>query len=455
MARGSNVTKFHKRPTLNVGVIIFIVIFIYLIISVIIFMTSKKTVIFDVYDGSLAVDYNFTGLILRDETIVNSENSGYVDYFIKNKRKAAFDTIICSIDETGRVSELINSTSDDALDDECKNFIKKSLIQLSREHKDNIFNNTYYFDENIERTIFESQSEKSINMLDEYIKQTDNASFFHKVIALKPGLISYIVDKYNNTTETMLSKSDFDSSDYIETNLVANKIINENDPIYKIINSENWNVYFLLDDNQYNSFKDKTSVKVTFTDVNITTECDFSIINQGEEHIGKLSLDKYMINFSDERYVSVKITTISPSGLKIPVSSVFQRNAFAIPREYLANNNSFIIRDYKPNGDIGFKTVQPTFLYSDADNYYVSTDDFKSGDVVVKESSEDVFIVGILKELDGVYCVNKGYAAFKAINILDKNKEYYIISKNTDYSLSKYDHIVLDYTTISESQLTQ
>ena len=44
----------------------------------------------------------------------------------------------------------------------------------------------------------------------------------------------------------------------------------------------------------------------------------------------------------------------------------------------------------------------------------------------------------------GVYNINKGYAVFKAIEILASNDEYYTIAKGTKYGLNVYDHILLD-----------
>ena len=51
--------------------------------------------------------------------------------------------------------------------------------------------------------------------------------------------------------------------------------------------------------------------------------------------------------------------------------------------------------------------------------------------------------------LTGVYNMNKGYADFKQITILDKNDEYAIVSSNTKYGLTVYDRIVLDATSVN------
>ena len=48
------------------------------------------------------------------------------------------------------------------------------------------------------------------------------------------------------------------------------------------------------------------------------------------------------------------------------------------------------------------------------------------------------------EKLLGVYNINKGYTVFKTIDILNSNKEYYIVDKGTKYGLNVYDHILLN-----------
>ncbi len=455
MRKNSNITKFKKKPTFNIGVVIFLVIFIYVMISVVLYMTSKKTVIYDVDEGSLSMDGTFTGLILRDETIYYSTNSGYVDYFLKSRHKAALKTLICTIDETGRVSELINTPDNGQLSNECVDDIRNELLSLQYNYSDNNFSYIYDVSDNIYKRIFETQAEKTIANLDEYIASTDNATFFHKEFAPKTGIISYIVDKYTDFNEYSLTTSDFNTEEYTQNNLLSSTIINQGDAMYKIINDETWYIYILLNEAQYNLFRDKTSVSISVPDTDIRCTADFSVRAEGNSYIGKIKMTKYMVNFADQRYIKIDMSNNAPKGLKIPVSSVFRRNAYALPKEFYTSTGVYIVQKYKENGELTFVSVEPTILFADEQNYYVSMEDFKAGDILCKEDSSEIFVVGILKELDGVYCVNRGYAAFKTVVIIDSNDEYYIVNSRTEYGLSRYDHIVLDYTTINDSELTQ
>ena len=55
--------------------------------------------------------------------------------------------------------------------------------------------------------------------------------------------------------------------------------------------------------------------------------------------------------------------------------------------------------------------------------------------------------------LEGVYCINKGYAVFRKIEMLDQNEEYCIIKNGTAYGLSQYDYIVRDGRDVKEEQI--
>ena len=180
---------------------------------------------------------------------------------------------------------------------------------------------------------------------------------------------------------------------------------------------------------------------------------DFSLIQIGDITYGKISLNKYMINFADKRFVEFEFTETSKSGLKIPVSSVFDKSFYTIPLEFITESGNFVRASYSKDGKLITEPVNAAIYDSDDKYYYVSMDDFSSGDLILKPDSDEQYVIGTIGELTGVYCVNRGYAVFKKVDILDKNNEYYIVRKGMNYGLKVYDHIVLDYTTVKENEL--
>ena len=55
--------------------------------------------------------------------------------------------------------------------------------------------------------------------------------------------------------------------------------------------------------------------------------------------------------------------------------------------------------------------------------------------------------------LEGVYCINKGYAVFRKVVIIDQNEEYCIVESGTTYGIAQFDNIVSDSSTVKEEEI--
>lgn len=454
-AHRQKISKLRRRPTLNIGIIIFGVIFIYLIISVIIYVSSEKTVIYEVCDGSLTVDYGCTGFIVREERVVSAEFSGTVNYFLKNNHRAGKNTIIYSIDETGRVAEKIKEESSGEFSEEGLTKIREQLFTLTKNYSGSDFAEVYAMADNIGGSLFELRSDGIIDNLDAYAKETDNADFFHKITTPESGLVVYYADGYEQFQESSLSPDLFDTDSDSGRSLQTESIINAQDSAYKLISSDVWHIYVHLDETQAARLAETETVRLRFVEEEISCKAGFEIVNVGGASYGKIRMTKYLPSFSSKRHVRIELEPQTVSGLKIPASSIFRKNSYAIPKRCLSGNGMFVLKTYDSMGNEQRESVIPTIYYSDDDNYYVSMKDFQAGQMITVADSQEIFTVGIIKELDGVYCVNRGYAVFKAVTVIDKNNEYCIVKKGTAYGLATYDHIVLDYKTVKESELIE
>ena len=82
-----NIRKYRNIRELNLGVLLFAVVFIYLIVTVIMYLTDDQISAYEVREGSIVRDDSFTGLVLREETTVPAEGSGYVSYYQNENTK--------------------------------------------------------------------------------------------------------------------------------------------------------------------------------------------------------------------------------------------------------------------------------------------------------------------------------------------------------------------------------
>ena len=75
----TNLKAYKRKWHVNVGLITFGAIFIYLAVTVIMYLTNPKVSIYEVREGSILRDTAYTGVIIREEKVVKSEKSGYVN----------------------------------------------------------------------------------------------------------------------------------------------------------------------------------------------------------------------------------------------------------------------------------------------------------------------------------------------------------------------------------------
>ena len=110
-----------------------------------------------------------------------------------------------------------------------------------------------------------------------------------------------------------------------------------------------------------------------------------------------------------------------------------------------------MIDTWKENAE--FQAVDIYYRDTQTGSVYVDPDDFEKNTTLKKAGSSDTYQLSETKQLKGVYNINRGYAVFRQVDILDQNEEYAIISSNTSYGLSRYDRIARDSSQVKEQDI--
>ena len=116
MAKNNNIVKYHKSYNLNIGVVIFAIIIIYVIFNIFSYITSNPVAIYEVQQGTIATNSVFRGLILRDESIEYAQKEGHINYYVKNASKVSVSDVIYTIDTDGQISKEINNATEEGID---------------------------------------------------------------------------------------------------------------------------------------------------------------------------------------------------------------------------------------------------------------------------------------------------------------------------------------------------
>ncbi len=453
--RNRKIIKYRKPLNLNIGLLIFAVIFVYMVFSVYTYITRDKIQPYEVTEGSIVNDRSYTGIILRDELVEYADSSGYINYYIREGKRAAAGSNIYSIDETGTLSQILEEENLDqySLDPEDLAEVKKQLYNYSLSYSDDQFSSSYDTQYSLDAMVMEYTNFNALASQEEFISSLGGN--FNRVVTPVSGIISYGVDSYENLDESHITAGLFDRSDYSRAITKAGQLVERGSPVYKIITSDDWSIIFPLTADDIRQFEDETSLRVNFDSSDLSAVGDFSMfVGMDGETYGRLDFSKYMIQFVSDRFVNFEVVTNTTDGLKIPVSSVTTKDFYLVPVDFLtgggdSSDSGFYKEVYSEDGT-SIVFVPTTIYYSSDEYYYIDTEDITAGDYLVKPDSLERYQVGLMASLEGVYNINKGYAVFKQIEILAQNDEFYTVKKGTSYGLSVYDHIVLDASTIED-----
>ena len=432
-----------------------------MVFSVSTYIRKDKIQFYEVEEGSIVNNKEYTGMIFRQESVKTADRSGYVNYYIREGKRASVGTSVYSIDETGNVAAFLEQNGDqtDSLSSENLSELMNQLTALSLSYDDDQFSTVYDTKYSLDASVLEFMNFNSLEGLGDLLAEA--GINFQQVYADQAGTISYGIDSYESMSPQDVTEEMFDKTIYTKEINKSGDLIEQGAPVYKVITSENWSVVFPMTEDELAQYRDQTSLNISFPDHDLTAAAAFSTITGGDgKTYGKLDFDKYMVQFASDRFVNFEIQTAQATGLKIPVSAVTTKNFYLVPQDYLTNGGN--------DSDTGFNKevyseagtsivfVPTTIYYSDEEgNCYIegTEDGLKAGDYIVKADTNERYQIGATASLEGVYNINKGYAVFKQIDILSSNEEYYTVKKNMPYGLSVYDHIVLDASTVEEGQL--
>ena len=141
MKKNNKIVRYPKTLNINIGVIFFALIFIYLIFNVYMYLTAKHVSYYEVDEGSIRIQTSYTGLALREEQVVYAGESGYVNYYLKDNSRAKCGSLICSVDENGDIAGQITraGNTENTLDAESYSMLVEEMKDYSNTYSDMAF----------------------------------------------------------------------------------------------------------------------------------------------------------------------------------------------------------------------------------------------------------------------------------------------------------------------------
>lgn len=442
-------TRLKELLSFNIGTIIFGAIFFYMAITLFMYFTSHNISTYQVVSGPLAKNQTYTGLVVREEELITANSSGYVTYYARDNAKVKKNGVVYSIGDSKSNSVSIELT------DSTLNSLRRKISAFSTNYDLKDYNDIYNFKYELEGALLQNTGLSTVS------SGSGNTTLGNQTVCAAPddGIILYSMDGYEDFDKTSITADDISRKTYQMTNLKTEKKVSAGDPVYKLITDETWSIYIPLTAKQIIQLSERTSIRVKFLKDGATQVGKFLIhSNDDGTYWGELRFSSGMIRYANDRFLDIELVTNAQTGLKIPISSIVNKKFYVIPENFASkggnsNDIGFLLKrsDSDPDSDPVFESLT---IYEHANGfYYVDTEDVSDGDVITLPESQNRYVIGKTDTLEGVYCINKGYAVFRKIIIVDKNDEYCIVETGTPYGLAQFDHIVLDSSTVNEQQI--
>lgn len=463
MSKNKKVVKYRKPFNLNIGVIIFIIIFIYLMFNIFSYLTETHISVYEVEQGTIAANNVYRGLILREEEVYYSNYTGVLNYYVKEGSKVSYNNLVYSVDENGDVSKLIDSASHDisALNAGDLDEIEESIYSFQSSYDSQSFYNVYSFKESIDSSLTEALSLNALNELSDYASSAQASNTFHPITTDTHGIVVYYTDGYETVNTDTFSAEMFDESAYSRSSNQNATNITAGNPVYKLITSEYWNIVLPVPQDVALELADDDTLQLRFVKDDKKTYATYTLTQSDGQDYVILTLRSSMIRYAKERYIEVELLLNEKTGLKIPNSAITEKEFFTIPKEYFmrggdSQNEGILVERTDDDGKKYTEFIAPTIYYETDDFYYIDSEDVSAEDYILKSDSNATYTIGSnTAMLKGVYNINKGYAVFKQIDLLYQNEEYSIVRTGTTYGIALYDHIALDGSKIKENDLVK
>lgn len=447
----------------NIGTIPFLMILIYILGHLLNYVSQEELAVYEVIQSQIHESIQSTGLILRDEKVVKGGDSGYINYYVSEGELVAKNGLVYSCDETGEVHEYISNLMEQQKVVSAEDYtdIRDTLEEFGESYSDSKFQHVYDLKYNLENQALKLGDTVMAEHMDEIESKMGTKSFI-KNYSIGHGIVTYIEDGYEGKKFSDLTAEDFEVASYKKTDLKKNKKVKKGESVYRLTESQEFQIVLLLNKQEYKKVKDRKKLTVHFADGEYSSTCPVKFKKKSDGYYAVLTLRDYLPRFATERYVDVEIEVKSEDGLKIPNTALVEKEFYKIPKAYLtgkiASNKTLMVKKQDKKGRISFESLSVDIGKYQEDEegngyYYVMKEEVPDNTLISMPDSDQTMLLHDTVSLPGVYNINRGYADFRCVDILMENEDYTIVKQDVTNSIALFDRIVLNGNTTENNEI--
>ena len=445
---------------MNLGTIVFLVIVIYLTAYVINYLGKEKLAIYEVSKSDISDSVQGTGIILREEKLVKTREQGYINYYVKDGSRVKNGGTVYTVDTTGKLQSYLNELlqKKNSVTTEEKQQIFEELKSFSDSFSHNHFSEVYETKKEINHELM-SYTDTIIADNQDALEERYGQGSYVEVAAEDTGLVSFSSDGLD---EAGVSLHKFEQRAKMK-DLRSKEEKKAGSAVYRIVTGQNWELMIPVNEADYARMKNlkkkgRNTVQVTFHKDNFQTRATFECQKQKKENYLVLYFENYVQRYIDQRYLSVELLLSETEGLKIPSSSLVEKEVYKIPSDYLTagsnsgTKNQVNVLSKNKKGEEVLTQARVKVYKTEGNNVLLTSEDLKKGDRLSDLEKAKTYTLKATSQLQGVYIVNRGYAVFEPVTILERTEDYCIISAE-DGEVQLYDRVILNSGTIKENQV--
>jgi len=455
MEKTTKISDYRRKGDVNVGVIIFIIIFIYILATIISYATRTRIPTFEVRQGRILTDHSYVGIAIREEQVVSMEISGYVYYFHNNLSKIPLGANIIAVSPVFIPVLETNIYDNEWEESAITNENHAPFIYYTRNFMENVdlqrFSAVQTFRDDLTHSFRGTDTQVRTARIDDIVARAQgNIQIFPSP---SDGILVMGLDGMEGLTKNNLSRETFLQNDTSATLFTDQMFLNSGHPAYKLITSENWYIVIQVEEEVAHLLAEMSWARIRFLQDDVLAWANPTLFTNGDDQFVALSLNHSMIRYAEERFINIELILEDQSGLMIPRTAVVEQEFFRIP-------NQFVVPRYTSTGIIwineeGEEVFTLTRIYNSTPegDIYINPNEVPHGTVLISPDTNETLTLSATETLQGVFNVNHGYAIFRMINIIAGNEDYYVIEEGNAFSLSNFDFIALIGDSIEDGEI--
>ena len=151
--KDEKIKKYPRPGGINVGIIVFFILILYIAILIFSSITKAKVSVTEVESGKIIDSSIFTGIAIRDEEVINSDYSGFLNYYINDGARVAKDENVCMVDTLGTYTS--NALADGQIEFSDKDYddMEQFISVYMNAYTNSKFSDIYTFKYNLQNKI--------------------------------------------------------------------------------------------------------------------------------------------------------------------------------------------------------------------------------------------------------------------------------------------------------------